>query len=32
MRDKMAISAYIFKKSRKGPILGPQMRAKGAFN
>ena len=26
MRDKMAISAYVFKKRRKGPILRPQLR------
>ena len=32
MRDKMALSAYIFEKSRKGPILRLQMRANEDFN
>ena len=32
MLDKIAISAYIFEKSRKGPILRPQIRAKDTFN
>ena len=32
MRDKMAISAYIFEKSIKGPILRPQIRAKDNFS
>ena len=31
MRDKMEISAYIFEKSEKGPILRPQMRAEDTF-
>ena len=30
--DKMAISAYILKKSRKGPILRFQMRAENTFS
>ena len=32
MHDKMAISAYIFEKSRKGPILRPQIRVKDTFS
>ena len=32
MHDKIVISAYIFKKSRKGPILMLRMRAKEDFN
>ena len=32
MRDKMAISSHIFEKSRKGPLLRLQMRAKEDFN
>ena len=32
MRDKIAISAYIFEKSRKDPFLRHQMRAEEDFN
>ena len=32
MHDKMAISAYIFEKSSKGPILRSRMRAKDTFS
>ena len=32
MRDKMAISAYIFEKNRKGSILRPQVRAEDTFS
>ena len=32
MCDKMAISAYILKIVKKGPILRPQMRANEDFN
>ena len=32
MHDKMAISAYIFEKSRKRAILRPQIRAKDTFS
>ena len=32
MCDEMAISAYIFEKSRKGPILRPQIRVKGTLS
>ena len=32
MPDKMAISAHIFEKSRKGPFLRPQIRAKDTFS
>ena len=32
MCDKMAISAYILKNSRKDPFLRLQMRAKEMFN
>ena len=32
MRDKMAISAYIFEKSIKDPFLRLQMGAKEDFN
>ena len=32
MHDRMAISAYIFEKSRKVPNLIPQIRAKDTFS
>ena len=32
MRDKMAISVCSFEKSRKGPILRPQIRPKDTFS
>ena len=32
MRDKMAISAYIFERVEKDPFLGPQIRTKYTFS
>ena len=31
MRDKMAISAYIFEKNRKGPIFKASIESSGYF-
>ena len=32
MHDKVSISACVLEKSRKGPILMPQIRAKDTFS
>ena len=32
MREKMAISAFIFEKGKRGPILRPQIRPKDTFS
>ena len=32
VHGNMALSAYIFEKSRNGPILRPQIRAKETFS